>query len=117
MSGVVHTGGTGSWIVSSGTYEQVIARLERLLISRGEGHLGGMVTRAMPPYLMYLELADLEADDFRKVQQALVEVREALLREGPDGYGGTPEVFPAVMKNATDLTDLMEKDPRTAHGW
>lgn len=115
MSGVVHIGGTESWIVSSGTYEQVIARLEKLLITRGELHLGEMVTHAMPPYLAYLELQDLQAEDFRKVQQALLDVREGLLREGAADYGGTPEVFPAVMNNVTRLTDLMAKDPRAGH--
>lgn len=114
MSGVVHLREENSWIVSSGTYDQIIDRLETVLRYSGETDLGEKVTAARPPYLRYLTLEHFDPADFLKMQKALDDVYEGLLRQGPDGYGGTPQVFDAVVGHVTSLKRLMSEDPRSA---
>ena len=112
MSGLVQLNEDNSWIVSTGTYDHVLDRLEKVLSDSGNQALLTRVREARGPRLRFLSLKDLGPELFREISRAVHRVHEDVSLAGADGYGGSPEVFDAFSSHVGELARLMDADSR-----
>jgi hypothetical protein len=108
MSGVVYLDDDHSWVVSAGTYDHVIARLESELTGETNRRLSDKLHEAAAPRLRFLSLEDLDANSLGTFRDAVRRIYERIRADGAKNYGGAPEVFDAVLNNVRDLTRVLD---------
>jgi hypothetical protein len=112
MGGDVHLRDDAAWVVSYGTYDNVISQIQSQVRESQEQTLVRMLEEAQEPYLRHLDLRSLDGMGFRKFARAVQFAYDQSLRSGAGEYGGHPDVYDRFMKDFAELLELIRADAR-----
>ena len=116
MSGSVFVREKVAWIGSYGTYDQIIQRIKRAAEELNDCSIVERISKAMEPYLRHLELRGVEPDHFRALALAAERAHREFSEDGPDSYGGDPNVYDRVDGQFRELLAHLQSDPRMHAG-